>query len=234
MMVTCQNRTFDLRGDAAACAFVLASTQFNTWLGRMDERFVITAIEVQSVDKRFDGGLLFAKLRAEVTDPEGNRIPGSVFLRGDAVAVFIVLHDGTRDWVVLTTQPRFPVGVFESVEIPAGMMDDRGSFAGTAAREVQEETGLVINHERLTLLDEFAPSGGGSDEFIKLYSYEAAMPPGEIAALQGRLAGAHHEHERMSVLLVPLDELPQHTKDIKALLAYGCYHRWRMEGRRSR
>jgi hypothetical protein len=48
-----------------------------------------------------------------------------------------------------------------------------------------------------------------------------------MQTIHGRVTGAHHEHEHIRVLLVPLDELPRHTNDPKALLAFGaCRGLW--------
>ncbi len=226
MHISQHGHSFELEGKDEDVKLLAESKQLENWLARMDARFRIRRIRVQSADARYDGGLLFAKLWADVTDPEGNPIPGSVFLRGDAVAVLVILKADGQRWVVLASQPRFPAADFESIEIPAGMMDDHGDFAGTAARELKEETGLTIEHDQLVLLDEFVPSGGGSDEHIRLYSCEIETTIEHIEELQGKLAGAAHEHERIRLLLVPLDELPKHTRDIKALLAYGCCREW--------
>jgi ADP-sugar diphosphatase len=216
-------QSFDLLGAAADVHLLAAARQFLQWLDRLDPRFRIHCVTLQALDRRADGGLLFAKFIAEVTDNLGRPVPGAVFLRGDAVAVLIVLHVAGRAWVVLTAQPRFPSGVFASIEIPAGMMDDHGDMRGKAVQEVQEETGLALDAHAFVPLGEFFPSGGGSDELIRLYLCEHTVTPAELAAMHGRCAGAAHEHEHIRVLVVPLDELPRHTSDIKALLAYGAY-----------
>jgi len=226
MHVNRYSRDFELSGNKDDVTLLAASIQFDAWLARMDARFCIHSIHVQAVDTRFDGGLLFAKLVAEVTDENGDRVPGAVFLRGDVVGVLIVLTAKEQEWVVLITQPRFPSGQFESVEIPAGMMDDRGDFCGTAAREIREETGLEFQVEELEYLGDFFPSCGGSDEKLRLYVCRREMPEAEIQALQGKLTGVAHEHERIQLKLVPLSKLPEHTSDPKALIAYGWYCGW--------
>ncbi len=220
------NQIFDLYGKTDDVQLVVNSKQFNDWLKKMDPRFTIQKIDVQTADKRFDDGLLFAKIKAEVVDENGDFVPGSVFLRGDAVAMLVILNDGKNKWAVLTCQQRFPVGVYESIEIPAGMMDDHGDFAGTAAREIEEETGLIIKKETLTFLEEIVVSGGGSDERIQLFACEIFKSKEEIKELHGKVTGAVHENERIKLMIVPFDELPQHTKDPKTLLAYGFYHNW--------
>ena len=226
MLVTYTHGSFDLQGRPNDVETLAASRQFQEWLARLDARFTIHGITLQALDRRRDGGLLFAKFVADVTDPHGRRVPGAVFLRGDAVAVLVVLHADGQEWTVLTVQPRFPAGLFESVEIPAGMLDDHGDFTGAAARELVEETGLQIDADQLSYLGEFFPSGGGSDELIKLYVCHIEMARTEIESLHGRLAGAAHEHERIRVKVVPLGDLPRHTSDVKALMAYGYYKGW--------
>jgi 8-oxo-dGTP pyrophosphatase MutT (NUDIX family) len=228
MRIKRHNQEFELSGGTGAVLLLAESVQFDTWLARMDPRFRIHHVCIQAADTRFDGGLLFAKLAADVTDEEGNRVPGAVFLRGDAVGILIILTGESRQWAVLTVQPRFPTGQYDSVEIPAGMLDDHGDFRGTAAREISEETGLEIHAEELVFLGEFFPSCGGSDEKVQLYVCERHMAEAEIDVLEGTLAGMHHEHERIRVTLVPLDELPAHTNDPKALIAYGYYYKWVM------
>jgi len=229
MKIYKNNLSFDLIGKNDDVQLVADSKQFNNWLDKMDTRFIIQKIYVQAVDKRFDGGLLFAKIKAEVVDHNGNFVPGSVFLRGDAVAMLVILDDGENKWAVLTSQQRFPVGIYESIEVPAGMMDDYGDFAGTAAREIEEETGLIINKDKLSFLEEFVVSGGGSDERIQLFACEISKSKEEIKELHGKITGAIHENERIKLIIVPFNELPQHTNDPKTLLAYGFYHKWKLK-----
>ena len=41
-------------------------------------------------------------------------------------------------------QPRVPTGRYSFVELPAGMLDQSGDFAGVAAKELKEETGIEV------------------------------------------------------------------------------------------
>lgn len=105
----------------------------------------------------------FLKLSAHVaTASDGSRLPGVIFLRGPAVAMLVVLipddqvegkeEQAQEAYVLLTVQPRIATGSLGFVELPAGMLDDDSNFAGVAAREIEEELGLVIKQEELTCL----------------------------------------------------------------------------------
>jgi len=226
MHIDMYGQSFELIGDDDNVKLLAESSQFKDWLEKMDKRFVIKKILVQAVDKRYDGGLLFAKLRTDVVDIHGNLIHGALFMRGVAVAMLIVLKANGQKWVVLISQPRFPTGVYESVEIPAGMMDGKRDFAGTAAREIGEEVGIKVSAEQLVYLDEYFSSCGGSDEVIKLFSCEIEMSKEEIEKLHGKITGVKHENEELRVIIVPFDDLPRHTRDPKSLLAFACYNGW--------
>ena len=45
-------------------------------------------------------------------------------------------------------QPRVPTGKYNLAELPAGMLDDSGDFIGIAAKELQEETGIMVRTRR--------------------------------------------------------------------------------------
>ncbi|KAI9832780.1 MAG: hypothetical protein M1819_004000 [Sarea resinae] len=128
--------------------------------------YKLKSIEVQAVDF-FGGGerVGFVKLRCEVKNDKGEGLPGSVFLRGGSVGLMIILQPDDvalrcedDKHVLLTLQPRIPAGSLSFPELPAGMIDDSGTFAGAAAREIQEETGLEIPSSDLINLTELALS----------------------------------------------------------------------------
>jgi len=91
--------------------------------------------------------------------------------------------------VILTLQPRIPAGSLSLAELPAGMIDDSGTFSGAAAKEIREETGLEILKDQLIELTKLAlpstqdstgeklqqavyPSPGGSDEFVPIFLHQ--------------------------------------------------------------
>lgn len=112
---------------------------------------------------RFGKRIGFLKISAHVSNSTETPLPGVIFLRGPAVAMLVVLipddvqeaeGEGTdkEAYAILTVQPRIATGSLGFVELPAGMMDDNNNFAGVAAREIEEELGMVIKQEELVSL----------------------------------------------------------------------------------
>lgn len=68
-------------------------------------------------------GFIKQTVDATLAKNEKIKIPGTMVLRGNAVAVLIVLEDDAGvERVVLVDQPRLSVGKFHFLEIPAGMV----------------------------------------------------------------------------------------------------------------
>ncbi|KAL1967638.1 hypothetical protein VTN77DRAFT_2895 [Rasamsonia byssochlamydoides] len=230
--------------------------------------YVLRSIDIQAVDFFRGGRLGFVKLRADVSNQAGESLPGSVFLRGGSVGMLLILQpddtppssdEGKR--VILTVQPRIPAGSLAFPEIPAGMLDDSGTFSGSAAKEIYEETGLSISQDELihmtslaltspqseqnqkqnqkqddydeeTLQKAVYPSPGGSDEFIPLFLCQKRMPRQAIDELQGRLTGLRHEGEKITLKVVPLEKLwKEGLRDGKTLAAWALYKGLKGEGR---
>jgi ADP-sugar diphosphatase len=165
--------------------------------------YTLRSIKVQSVDWFTSSLIGFVKLKAEIRNEKSeSSLPGIAFLRGGSVAVLMILRptDSLDErWVVMTEQPRIPAGSLSFLEIPAGMMDGECNFAGAAAKEIREETGLVMKSSELINLTELAlrqskakednlqnamyPSPGGSDEFISIFLWEkVGMRPRTLKA----------------------------------------------------
>ncbi|KAL2813257.1 hypothetical protein BJX63DRAFT_421340 [Aspergillus granulosus] len=211
--------------------------------------YVLRKIEVQAVDFFGGGRVGFVKLKADVSNGSGERLPGSVFLRGGSVGMLLLLQPNDvppvledDKWAVLTVQPRIPAGSLAFAEIPAGMLDDSGTFAGKAAEEIQEETGLTIPQNELidmtalalqssyqatdseTLQKGVYPSPGGSDEFIPLFLCNKRLPRKDIEALQGKLTGLRDHGEKITLKVVPLKDLwKEGVRDGKTLAAWALY-----------
>ncbi|KAL2016179.1 hypothetical protein VTK56DRAFT_4097 [Thermocarpiscus australiensis] len=139
--------------------------------------YALRSITIQSYDLfgRGDAARLgFLKLTSHVSNAAGETLPGAVFLRGPSVAMLVMLvpdddvgvgrpgddDDDDERYVLLTVQPRVAAGSLSFVELPAGMVDEAGNFAGAAAREMHEELGLEIGAGELVCLSELAGGGG--------------------------------------------------------------------------
>jgi ADP-sugar diphosphatase len=190
---------------------------FVDWSTNLEKEFILKKIIVQSIDM-FGPRVGFVKFKGEVTDASGNKIPEIVFMRGGAVGmmILIVCEEDRKQYTVLTVQPRFPVGKFSFPELPAGMLDDSGDFAGVAAKELKEETGITVSTKDLVDLTEMAfgntyqgvfPSAGGCDEFLRLFLFRTKMPKEEINKLQGKCTGVLEEGEQIKLKIISINEL---------------------------
>lgn len=206
----------------------------------------------------FGSRIGFLKLTADVSNVAGSTLPGVIFLRGPAVAMLVVLipddqPSGSLDeaYAVLTVQPRIATGSLGFVELPAGMLDGESNFSGVAAREIEEELGMVIREDQLTCLTDklaeirktrpvkqasdaatshetltFAmyPSAGGCDEYIKIFSHERRVPRDTLHEWEGKYGGLRDQGEMITLKLVPLRDLwLEGGMDSKALAAVTLY-----------
>jgi 8-oxo-dGTP pyrophosphatase MutT (NUDIX family) len=153
-------------------------------------------------------------------------------------------------YVLLTVQPRVAAGSLEFVELPAGMVDEGGSFAGQAAREIWEELGMVIGEGELVSLSELAGGGGGGgkggeglaqgvypspgacDEYIPIYMHERRVPRAQLGEWTGKLTGLREDGERITLKLVRMRDLwKEGARDAKCLAAVALWEGLKREGK---
>lgn len=234
--LSAMHQSLQLQTEDATHAFHDPATKFN-----------LTSITVQSVD-RFGDNIGFVKMATTVQNEKNEALPGVVFMRGGSVAVLMIirpLDNEDERLVIMTQQPRVPVGSLSFFEIPAGMIDRAGTFSGAAAKEIREETGLSISQDELIDMTEKAladaqapesflkkamyPSPGGSDEYIALFLWEKPMHRMDINELRNRLAGV--DNEKIRVKLVKYEELwKEGARDAKTLAALALYEGLSREG----
>jgi ADP-sugar diphosphatase len=270
----CSMSTFTLPGSIAVQSIPKISQDqlqsfpaFKTWLHTLQHSlslqtqeshdfhaspFKLRSITIQSCDFFGGGRLGFLKLKAEVTNDNGEHLPGSVFLRGGSFCMLLILQtddvSGGEEYVVLTIQPRIAAGSLAFVELPAGMIDDSGTFKGSAAKEIKEETGLEIPENDLLNLSQLAtpepasgeeilqrgiyPSPGACDEFIPLFLARKKLPRTEIESMKGRLTGLREHGEKITLKICRIDELWKiGARDGKTLAAVALYDGLKREGK---
>jgi len=220
-------------------AQAIASVPFQQWLRQMESTekhkrlMKLQQITLQSVDF-FGKRVGFLKFSAHVADADDITRTRSVvvFMRGGSVAILVLLKCKEKVYTVLVCQDTVPTAQVAFPALPAGMLDGNGNFAGVAAKELQEETGIIISDQKLVDLISLTygnkylgmyPSVGGSDEFIRLYLYRETVPPHVLTELEGKCTGVAEENEKIVLKLVPLDEAWKHTSDAKALSALCLY-----------
>ncbi|KAF4122908.1 NUDIX domain [Geosmithia morbida] len=232
---------------------LLAFRPFNTWIDTLsasarlqtdsshpfhDDAYTLRSAEVQSFDIFGSGRLGFIKLRATVCNSAGETLPAVSLLRGPSVAILVMLvpddvpAKSDERYVVLTVQPRIPVG----------------SFKGAAAKEIEEELGITINEDELTCLSDLAaadndkseenlpnamyPSAGGCDEHVTIYSYERRIPREQLRDWSGRLTGLRSHGEKITLKVVPMQNLwREGARDAKALGALALWDALRRNGK---
>jgi len=119
--------------------------------------------------------------------------------RNDAVA--ILLYNKQKDTVVLVKQYRYPVYdkiQTELLEAPAGLVDENETYSQAIIREVQEETGYVIQTKHLYALSHNFVSPGYSSE--QIYNY-AAVVTNNDKKYKGE--GKETENENIEIVEMP-------------------------------
>ncbi|KAI1779241.1 hypothetical protein F4818DRAFT_243595 [Hypoxylon cercidicola] len=256
---------------------LLAFSPFNNWVKTLShslslqraspahpfhsDPYALRSVTIQSFDlfgALPNQRLGFLKLLADVSNGAGETLPGSVFLRGPSVAMLVMLipddvapsREADERHVLLTVQPRVPAGSLAFVELPAGMVDEGGTFAGTAAQEIREELGLEIPAAELRCLSDMAaegstiddgdeglpaamyPSAGGCDEHIPIYMHERRVPREQLKEWTGKLTGLREDGERITLKLVKMKDLwREGGRDAKCLAALALWEGLRRENK---
>ena len=186
----------------------------------------LTALNI--LNKR-DGNLLFALVEANGRDPEGKPLLPYALLRGSACVVVPVcrnLDSGEKRFLMIR-QRRIGHGGL-SLEFPAGMLDgDVHDPVETAARELEEETGVKVEPSQMKSLwirDLFS-SPGLSDESVYFYYVEIDLKEAAWKALEGGAAGHAHEGEYITTTLKTFAEALNELTSIQPLMGFLLYHR---------
>ena len=215
---------------------------FVDWCEKFDNEMfnkcTFTTIYIQHIDM-FGPSVGFVKFKTDMKRKGGKRsaVSSIVFMRGGSVAMLVILRciQTNVKYALVTVQTRVPAGKYAFAEIPAGMLDDSGDFAGVAAKELLEEAGLEVKAADMQDMIKSAgleqhsegvyPSVGGCDEFMKFFLYEKDMDQDAILELHGKCTGNMEEGEEIKIKIVPLSKLAETCPDMKTLTALYLYRR---------
>lgn len=128
------------------------------------------------------------------------------------------------------------------------MIDDNGTFAGAAAKEISEETGLEIPTNELLDMTKLAlpappdsdeklqaavyPSCGGCDEYIPIFLWQKRIPKDQLKEWQGKLTGLRSHGEKITLMLARLEDIWKVAgRDAKTLAAWALYQGLKKEGK---
>jgi ADP-sugar diphosphatase len=125
----------------------------------------------------------FVNMRA-ITLEDGKPLPSYVFLRGNAVAILLLVNGK----ILLVRQYRVPLQKY-CLEAPAGMIDEDGDFTGVAAKEIHEETGIKLTNKELVPLGSYHPSGGGCDEELLMFLADIKVSNEDLEVILNKIHG---------------------------------------------
>ena len=217
------NETEDLQPGQVPLSTIVESTLFRNWTTSIKIGYTLTKVVVKAVTM-FGPRVGFLYIEADITDFEGRKLPGVVFLRGDSVAMLVELRTLSNRYALLVRQARTPAGgaIYET---PAGMLDDSGDFKGVAFTELADELPALkgmftLERERVTRLhtEPVWMSPGGCDERMGFFHLLIETTDEEIQRLHGSVGGLDQEGEYLVAAVVPWEQLSS-IPDAKLLIA---------------
>ncbi|MCU0609161.1 MAG: NUDIX hydrolase [Chitinispirillaceae bacterium] len=195
-----------------------------------DAGCAINKLDAVSVLTKRNGELLFALLDADVRDPDNNKLPNYVFIRGDACLIVPLIRNretGEEKYLMIR-QRRIGNGSL-SLEFPAGMLDTQVSDPlGVAVRELAEETGIETSPDKLFPLcdSKLFSSVGASDEAIYYYGCIIELDDAVWKSLGGRLMSNPDEDEHIAVSLMSRDEAQAEATSLQVRLGFYLFEEY--------
>lgn len=190
-------------------------------------------IQIEDIEEKYsiykkNGELLFSLVYLKAKDTEGVPLLPMVLLRGHFVSVVTVLIDisSNKKYFLLVKQRRVANGAI-FYEHPAGMCDSELDPYFVAIKELQEETGLDIKREDLSLLWDkpLYSSPGLLDEAGYFFYCEIQMDSPELDSYKNKLTGAKDENEHIETFLCPEADILNYIENSNGVLASLLYLR---------
>jgi hypothetical protein len=194
-------------------------------------------------------GTIYAKIYEAVTDItsiecsvdakiDGKLAPGTLFVRGDAAAVMVVLHvDGAdkRSYTLLVQQEGVPDSLAAIGEMPAGIIDEDGNFKGALAKDILEKAGMEIKLSDLVDVTEAIYKDGtpnmfpscGAKNFDKVFVLQERTTVEDLKKLETSLG--EQSEGGLKLYLEPLEN-EETTPDNPAHPAVGLYEKLMTSG----
>jgi 8-oxo-dGTP pyrophosphatase MutT (NUDIX family) len=168
--------------------------------------------------------LLFALVKADVSDPNGNKLPDILFVRGHACIVVprLINKNTGRKAFLMIRQRRIGNGAY-NLEFPAGMLDMNINSPSEVARmELYEETGLSIAPADLHPLCDgpLYSSPGASDEGIYYFGCSLELAGKDCDAFEGRTIHGVSEDEHIVVTLRSRKQAEEETTSLQVRLGF--------------
>lgn len=188
---------------------LLQTKFFLDWLARLSVDFDVSRVNVIAISM-FGPNVGFAYVRAHMTRrSDGKSFPGLCFLRAPTVGVLVhatVVETQDTYWLTVS-QPKVGAASADYVEIPAGIIEQNDKkLCGRAAKELEEECGIVLHEGDLIRLGEIVPSAGGCSEKVTLFLAEVTLSKSKLAEILAKEHGAEGERESIRVKLYDTED----------------------------
>ena len=185
---------------------------------------IIHSLTPLTIIHKKNNELLFALLRADVSDRDGNKLPDILFVRGHACIVVPQLTNKNtgRKAFLMIKQRRIGNGLL-NLEFPAGMLDRNiNSPSEVARKELYEETGLSVAPANLYPLCDgpLYSSPGASDEGIYYFGCSIELTGKDFAAFEGRSISGVSEDENIVVTLRSRKQAEKETASVQVRLGF--------------
>lgn len=129
-------------------------------------------------------------------------------------SVSVLLINESNDTVILVRQYRYPVNK-KTTEVVAGKIEEGESPISAAIREVLEETGYVVDEDKISPLGKYWKSPGYTSEVAHLYVAVVEGPPTEKSIEEG-----------IELIEIPLKEFGEPKEDIEIDCITTSHFRW--------
>lgn len=130
-----------------------------------------TPVVPHSIRTVFEGRIFTVTVES-ITTPKGGQLDAEIVRHPGSVVLVPVTNEGT---IILVRQYRHAIGRW-AWELPAGTLEPNEDPKKAAARECQEEIGLIPS--RLDRLGAFFPTPGYCDEEMHFYKAAGLREPG--------------------------------------------------------